>query len=288
MRIIDSTKNPACFKSTWKYFADKGAYLLLINALPSLLIPFLVSPTGALNYLFSYKTIAPDNFGDMFLGVYELPFSYWYVGLIGLVLLVVDVAILMGVIDRHMRIGEFTVSPSRLKVRLNFNLLTSLRFCIVAFASLEVFNILTVSIYYLWWELAKSRVAWLVLSSITLVLLQIAMILLMSLLILWPPYCLHTGLKTKDALKTAIGSMSGRVLPTALNLFLALLPVEIAMIVSGALGGGVVAQVVLDAIAYIYVLPFYFVLMYNIFYDVTGTERADLVKKDKSIWTKKR
>ena len=48
MRIKDSTKNYACFKGAWKYFFDKGAYLLLINVLPSLLIPFALSPTSAL------------------------------------------------------------------------------------------------------------------------------------------------------------------------------------------------------------------------------------------------
>ena len=172
MRIKDSTRNPACFKAAWKYFFDKGAYLLLINVLPSLLIPFALSPTGALKYLFSYKTIAPENFFDMLVKVYELPFEYWYIGIIGLVLFVLDIAITLGVIDRHMRIGEFTVSPSRVKVRLNFNVLTALRFIVLAFVAFEILNLLSVAFYYLWWELCKNRVGWLVLSSITHIALQ--------------------------------------------------------------------------------------------------------------------
>lgn len=288
MRIKDSTKNYACFKGAWKYFFDKGAYLLLINVLPSLLIPFALSPTSALNYLFSYKTIEPQNFLDMLVKVYELPFSYWYIGLIGVVLLVLDVAIMLGVIDRHMRVGEFTVSPSRVKVRLNFNVLTSLRFIVLAFVAFEILNLLSVAFYYLWWELCKNRVGWLVLSSITHVVLQLGMISIMARVILWPPYCLHTGLKAKDAFNQATKSISGRVFPTLFNLILVVLPVEIAMIVTGALGAGVVAQFILDTIAYLYVVPFYIVLMYNIFYEVTGTERVDLERKETSIWSKSR
>lgn len=184
MRIKDSTRNPACFKAAWKYFFDKGAYLLLMNVLPSLLIPFVLSPTSALNYLFSYKTIAPENFLDMLVKVYELPFEYWYIGIIGLVLFVFDIAIMLGVIDRHMRIGEFTVSPSRVKVRLNYNLLTALRFILLAFVAFEIFNLLSVAIYYLWWVVCKSRVSWLVMSCITHIALQLGMISLMARVIL--------------------------------------------------------------------------------------------------------
>ena len=286
MRIKDSTRNPACFKAAWKYFFDKGAYLLLINVLPSLLIPFALSPTGALKYLFSYKTIAPENFFDMLVKVYELPFEYWYIGIIGLVLFVFDIAIMLGVIDRHMRIGEFTVSPSRVKVRLNFNVLTALRFIVLAFVAFEILNLLSVALYYLWWELCKNHVGWLVLSSITHVALQLGMISIMARVILWPPYCLHTGMKAKDAFKQATKSISGRVIPTMLHIVLAILPVEIAMIITGALGAGVVAQFILDVIAYLYVVPFYLVLMYTLFYDVTGTERVDLERKEQSIWSK--
>ena len=35
------------------------------------------------------------------------------------------------------------------------------------------------------------------------------------------------------------------------------------------------------------VVPFYITLMYTIFYDVTGTERMDYVRKKKDIWSKK-
>lgn len=58
------------------------------------------------------------------------------------------------------------------------------------------------------------------------------------------------------------------------------------MIITGALHCGVVSEVLLDAIAYLCVVPFYITLMYNVFYEVTGTERMDLQQMKKDIWSK--
>ncbi len=286
MRIKDSTKSNLCFKQTWKYFFDKGAYLMLLSVAPALLLPFLISPSSTLYYLFDYKTINPKNFAEMYVDMRELPFAYWYLGLIGLAFLVFFVAIMYGVIDTHMRIGVFSISPSRVKTRLNFNLLTSLTFCVLALASFELFNLIGTVLYYLWWVTFKSRVMWLVFSSITVVLMQCMMILIMSIVILWPPFCLHTGLPAVAALRQAVRSISGKLAKTFFTILLVILPVEVCMIVTGALDCGVVSEIVLDAISYLYVVPFYITLMYNVFYEVTGTERMDLATKKTNIWSK--
>ncbi len=259
---------------------------MLMSVAPALLLPFLLSPSSTLYYLFEYKTIDPKNFADMYTSMRELPFSYWYLGVIGLLLLVFFVAIMYGVIDTHMRIGVFTIAPDRVKTRLNFNLLTSLTFCVLALASFEVFNLLGTVLYYLWWVTFKSRVTWLLFSSLTFVIMQCSMILIMSIVILWPPYCLHTGLPMKGALRQAVRSISGKLAKTFFTILLSIIPVELCMIITGALHCGVVAEVLLDAIAYLYVVPFYITLMYNIFYEVSGTERMDLEQEKKDIWSK--
>ena len=287
MRVKYPKRSSACFKSSVKYFIDKGAYLALMLAAPALLLPFLLSTSSTLYYLFDFETINPTSLADMIAAVMELPYSFWYLGLVGLALLVFCIAIVYGIIDRHMRIGEFTISPDKLKTRLNFNLLTSLRFCLMTFLAFEIFNVLTTMIYYFWWVLFADRVTWLVFSIFTQIAGQIAMLYLMAQVILWCPYSLHTGLKSRDALRVALKSMSGRVIRTMLVLALCVLPVEICMIITGALHCGVITEVILDAIAYLYIVPFYLVLSYNIFYDVTGTERMDLVKKNDNIWSKK-
>lgn len=286
MRVRFNERNTQCYKNSIKYFFDKGVYLMLILIAPSLLLPFLISTSSTLYYLFDYQTINPTSLWDMFSTLMELPYSFWYLGIVGFVLLVFCLAISYGVIDRHMRLGEFTLSPDKLKTRLNFNMLSALRCCCLTFLAFELFNVMTTIIYYLWWVMFESRVSWLVFSIFTQIFGQFAMFFLSSLTILWCPYSLHTGLKAKDALRQAISSMSGKLIRTMFMLMLVVLPVELCMIITGALHCGVVAEVLLDAIAYLYIVPFYLVLSYNIFYDVTGTERMDLVKKEKNTFLK--
>ncbi len=275
------------FTESMKYFLDKGIYLVLINIVPCMLLPFLISPSSTLYYLFIYDRIDASSFANMYTQLRQIPFELWYVGLIGLALLVVSIAITMGVIDRHMRVGEFTLGLSSVKSRLNYNLLTALRFMLLAFLSLEVFNNLAIVIYYLWARVFHSAVAWLVFSTVTLAIMQFAMIMLMATVILWPPFMLHTGLRAKDAFRTAWRQMSRRVVQTAFSIAVVMLPIEIIMIVTGVLDLGIVCRTVLDGVGYAVVIPFYFVLMYNVFYDVTGTERNDLNMKDKQIWSRR-
>ena len=79
--------------------------------------------------------------------------------------------------------------------------------------------------------------------------------------------------------------MSGKILKSMLTLFVVVAPLQIIMIIVGSLTSNLVARVILDGLAYAIVLPYYVILMYNVFYDVTGTERMDLQKVD--IWSKK-
>ncbi len=287
MIVKDSTKNLNCFKSTWKYFADKGIYLILLNIIPSLLMPFVLSPSVTMYYLFDIKNIDTTNIGNLFLRMWDMPYSFWYIGIIGLLLLIPTSAITFGVIDRHMRVGEFTVSPSRIKTRLNYNVLTSLKFVIVAFIALEFYNIVATLLFYLWANVFPNTTTALVFSCATLGVMELCMIFTMSWFILWPPFMLHTGMKSFNALKTAWGNMSGRLLKTALSLIVVVLPLQIIMIVMAALNLGVVSRTVLDAVAYAIIIPYYLTLMYNTFYDVTGTERMDIEAKKNDIWSKK-
>ena len=287
MRVVDSTKNLNCFKATWRYFGDKGIYLVLINLLPTLLLPFVLSPSVTMYYLFDMKTIDTSSISALFSYMWSMPYSFWYIGIIGAVLLVFSAAITFGVIDRHMRVGEFTISPNRIKSRLNYNILTAIKFVIVAIASLEFFNIVATLLYYLWANVFADYAAKMVFSCCTLVIMELCMIFTMSWFILWPPFMLHTGMKTSAAFKTAWSSMSGRLFRTVFAILVIVVPLQIVMIITAACNLGDICRTVLDAISYAIIVPYYITLMYNTFYDITGTERMDIEAKKKNIWAKK-
>ena len=284
MIVKDGTRNLNCFKRTWRYFGDKGIYLVLINLLPALLLPFALSPSVTMYYLFDMKYINIHSISALFNYMWDMYFPFWYIGLIGLVLLVFSLAITFGVIDRHMKVGEFTISPRRIKTRLNYNILTAMKFVLVAFISLEFFNIVASLVYFLWAVVFKSYVTTLVFSALTLIVLELCMIYTMSWFILWPPFMLHTGLKSSAAFKSAWSSMGGRLTKTAFSIGVLVIFFQIVMIITAALRLGNICRTVLDGIAYAVIIPYYVTLMYNTFYEVTGTERMDIELKKKDIW----
>jgi len=287
MIVKDSTKNLNCFKDTWRYFADKGIYLILINLIPALLLPFALSPSVTMYYLFDMKTLDVTHIENLFGYMWDVPYSFWYIGIIGVVLLIFTAAITFGAIDRHMRVGEFTVSPRKIKTRLNYNVLTSIKFVVLAFISLEFFTIVATLLYFLWATIFKNIITAIVFSCITLIVMEFCMIFTMSWFLLWPPFMLHTGMKSSTAFKSAWSSMSGRLMKTAFSIAVIVVPIQLIMIITAACHLGVVCRTVLDGIAYAIIIPYYVTLMYNTFYEITGTERMDLEVKKKDIWAKK-
>lgn len=257
----------------------------MLSVIPSLMLPFLISPSNALYYLLKYKTVSGASFGDMFVEMHALPYEYFWIGIIGAFLFIFVLAILFGTVDRHMRIGEFTVSFRRAKTRLNYNLLTSIKFVAVVAVAFELTNLASISLYYLWAVAFGPGVTWLIFSLLSVILTSFILLMVMSTIILWPPFMLHTGLNSIEAFKMGWQQMSGKVMPAAFTLFITMLPFQFVMLLTGIFDCGVVVQTILDGLCYAVLLPVYVVLMYEIFYDVTGTERMDLQKVD--IWSKK-
>ena len=286
MIVKDSSKNFNCFKSTWRYFVSNGMYLVLINLVPTLLLTFLLSPSSTMYYLFQMKTVDTSDIANLFDAIWHMPFGLWYLGVIGLVLIVLTGAITFGVVDRHMRVGEFTVSPRYIKTRLNYNLLTAIKFVALAVVSLEFYNIVTTVLYFLWANVFSNQTTALVFSIITMLVMELGMMFTMSQFILWTPYMLHTGLKSGAAFKMAWSNMSGKTFKTIITIATIVLPLQLIMVITAALDCGEACRVILDALSYALVVPFYFTLMYNTFYEVTGTERMDLAASKKDIWSK--
>ena len=222
-------------KSVCKYFFDKGPYLVLLSILPSLLTALLFSPTAPLDYLLRYREINFADFGVMYADIHRLPYDFFYVGIIGMVFYVVAFALMFGIVDRHMRIGEFTLSFRRAKTRINYNILTALRFGLAAGVAFELADVLLTLLYYAWARLFGSGEAWLVLSLFSLIAVTAVFLFVMSGLLLWPPFMLHTGMRSGEAFRLGWRQMSGRMRSASLALFFVLVPAVVVTVVVGAL-----------------------------------------------------
>ena len=272
-------------KSTLKYFFDKGPQLVLLATLPSLLSALLFSPSASLHYLFKYKHVVYDTFAHLYEDMHILPFDIFYLGIVGLILYVFVLALMFGIVDRHMRIGEFTISFRRAKTRINYNILTAIQFALFVGVVFVLGDLLLTVLYYLWAVAFGSGGAWLAFSILSWLAVTFGLILLFSCIILWPPFMLHTGVRTREAFRMGWSNMSGKVFRTAFTIAVAVVPIQLVMIIVGAVTENTVARVILDGLSFAIVLPYYVILMYNLFYDATGTERMDLQKID--LWSRK-
>lgn len=274
-----------CMKSTLKYFFDKGPQLVLLAIVPSLLSALLLSPSASLYYLMQYNDVHGETFAELYKDMHFLPFEFYWLGIIGLVLYFFVLALMFGTVDRHMRIGEFTISFRRAKTRLNYNFLTALKFGLTIGVVFELCDVLVTVLYYLWAAVFGSGAAWLVFSVFSWLAVSALLLYTAAAVMLWPPFMLHTGLKSLDAFRMGWRHMSGRILKSMLTLLIVVVPIQAVMIIVGAITDNTVARVILDGLSFALVLPYYVILMYNTFYDVTGTERMDLQKID--IWSRK-
>lgn len=274
-----------CLKATLAYFFDKGAQMVLLAVVPSLLTALLFSPSAGLYMLLEFETVNTEGFAALYEQMHFLPYDFFWVGIIGLVLCFFVLALLFGIVDRHMRIGEFTISFSRAKTRINYNILTAAKFGLTVGVIFELCDLLLTLLYYVWAQVFGAGAAWLVFALISLLAVGVLLLFIACAILLWPPFMLHTGLRTRDAFRMGWRQMSGRVSSSALTLLVAVLPFVAVMLIVGGITDSTVARVILDGLSIAVGIPYYVTLMYVQFYDVTGTERMDLQKTD--IWSKK-
>ena len=201
-----------CLKATLAYFFDKGAQMVLLAVVPSLLTALLFSPSAGLYMLLEFETVNTEGFAALYEQMHFLPYDFFWVGIIGLVLCFFVLALLFGIVDRHMRIGEFTISFRRAKTRINYNILTAAKFGLTAGVIFELCDLLLTLLYYVWAQVFGAGAAWLVFALISLLAVGALLLFIACAILLWPPFMLHTGLRTRDAFRMGWRQMSGRVL----------------------------------------------------------------------------
>lgn len=286
MRVKDGLKRRHYFKEAGKYFVENGIGLVLVNLIPCMLLPFAFSPSGMLYMLFSATGGDEPTLKQVLTGMFDTSYSFWYIGLIGLLLLTFSVAISFGAVDRHMRVGELTFGLRSVKSRLNYNLTTAIKFVLTLAVCLELFEFLISLLYYMWMAIFDGKVVRIVFCAISCALTEVPALLLLSMMLLWTPYMLHVGMRSSDAFKASWRAAASRVWSIALCLLSVTLPFQCLSILVAALDLGPIVRTIVDGLSYAFFIPYYIALTYTVFYDVTGTERMDRQQNVKDIWKK--
>ncbi len=273
-------------KPTLKYLKKKGLPLFLIALVPSVLMSFMISPASMMYFFSIFHRLPAYDFSTMALKIFGFDNPFWWLGIVGILLFVFFLALMFGIIDRHMRVGEFSLSPKLLFSRLNFNFMTALKFAFFALLIFEIYNLLNLAFCLLWAQsFDNSFTAAMLFSIITFFVLSFILLFSFTSVIMWPPFQLHLGMSTFQSMKMAVRQNGENAIRIGFIMLLFLMPFAFIMIPAAKLNWPFWARIILDSLSLATAVTVYITMMYITFFEVTGTERVDLQNTD--IWKKK-
>lgn len=267
-------------KPTFQYLKSKGLFVFLMVLVPSILTCFLISPSSMLYFLYQFKDLKSYDFVTMITKLYGLDTPYFYLGIIGVIAFVFVIAFMFGIVDKHMRMGEFKLSFSTFKSSLNYNFLTTLKFTILILVIFELYNILNMAFAFLWATAFDTFTAVLLFTILSYFILSFILLFSLTSIILWPQNQIHMGMNTKSSLGLAIRQIGENAIRVGFLLMIFTVPFAVLMLLNSLFKWGVIARIALDSLALATVTTVYIIVMHVIFYDITGTERMDLQNVD--------
>ena len=234
---------------------------------------------GFYAYLSKFFEQGKPTFYDVYSQLSPIVGSWWGV-LIALILCAMFFAYYVGIIDRHMKIGEFRLNAPFRKV--NENVTFMLVFLVVFILVEEIVNVLVALASAAILSVATPVVGYVV-TIIAYVLFQGVTLLLFTMCALWIPETVITGMSMKDSLSVAIGMSKGHV---GKMFFGALIGLSSAFLISmiGAFTGPVI-RTILNAVSAGVLIGFVPVYVFTSYYEISDLEREDL-SPVKNFWKK--
>lgn len=260
-------------------FKKKTLLLLCLTAIiPCLLMGVFLRPMEEVCILANVDAARGLSFFDIYLhttGFDSFPIST----LACLIVLACTIAVVVATVDRHLRIGELKFRNPLKRINENFWVVFPILLVLVLMK--EIFDILALLFAYLWLSTTSGTLT-LILILVSYALVYLVYIMLTSLLMMWIPHSLNTGLSVTKSLSSSVKTARGHITSMVLLISIpALLFAGVNFL--GILAGGVV-NMVTSAVTYFFFIIYLVVMMYVVYYDAMGYDREDL--NNVSIWDK--
>ncbi len=263
-----------------KYVFKNFIYLFPFAILPAI---FLVLSTDEQAITFVIKSFFLGelhnwSFPDIFRAISILNFATWQsivFGIIGIIVIVPCVALMMALLEKHMRIGKRTFNG--IWGKLNDNFLSTCGGVVLLLAIYEVWALLVSAILFLISQIALVPLAS-ALAGVFFVFCHAGLTLAISTIYLWIPCMQITGFRAFEALQYSyhlMGQIKGRIIFSQL---FTLLLVEALVSVCAIFIPGHLAFNVISSALYAIVIMIFCVRMQVVYFDRDHIERADLAK----------
>lgn len=263
-----------------KYVLKNFIYLFPFAILPAI---FLSASTdeGAIASIIKAVfagDISTWSFGALFRAISVLNFASWksvVFGIVGIIWIVPCVALLMALLEKHMRIGKRTYNGLWNKLNDNFNSTCSVVITVVI--AYEIWTLLLAAFLFFLSRIPIAAVAY-VFTILAFIAFHVVLMVSIGAIYLWLPCMQITGFRLFEALHYSYHLMSPIKWKIMLSQIAVLLSVEALICACSMFVVSPVVFRVVVAVLYACVLMIYCVRMQVAYFDRDNIERADTAK----------
>lgn len=268
-----------------KYTAQSGKYILknflYIFSLAILPALFLTFSTDSESIQCVFETLFEGNvkemhFEHLFRAISVLNFASWQsivFGLLGIICTVFCVAMMLALLDKHMRIGKRTFNGIFAKV--NDNIISTAIFTVILIALYEVWCLILSALLFFITRITAVVVAY-VLGGLVYVGMHVVLIYILTTIYLWLPCMQITGFKPIEALHYSYQLVDPIKWKILIGQIIFLFATEALISVCATFMPSSAVFVVLTAVLYAVLLMVYCVRMEIAYFDRDGIERKDV------------
>ncbi len=263
-----------------KYVCKNILYLFPFAILPAWLLSLSTDQAaiiGSLKKFFS-GGVNELQFGEIFRAISILNFASWpaiVFGLVGIIVIVPCVALMMALLEKHMRIGKRTFNG--LWGKLNDNFLSTCGCVLLLLGIYEIWSLLIAAFLFFFSRITLLPLAY-VLVCLAFIAFHVLLVVAISTIYLWLPCMQITGFRAYEALVYSyhlMGEIKGKIIAAQLFILFAveaLLGTCAVFIAAGS------AFTFIITLVYACMIMIYCVRMQVAYFDRDHIERADLIK----------
>lgn len=261
-----------------KYILKNFFYIFPFAVLPALLLSLSTDEEALISVLHKFATekIQDWEFFELFRAISVLNFGSWQsviAGLLGVVLIVICVALMMALIEKHFRIGKRTFNG--IFSKLNDNIVSTAGYIFLILLIYQIWALLLSAFLFVVSEIPLNIVAYPAVIIFFLA-MHVVLIYIVSIVYLWLACMQITGFKALEALHYSYQLMTPLkfklIIAQLGGLFLAEILICLCVVV---LTPNPIVFTVLTTFLYSSMIMFYCVRMQIVYFDRDNLERAD-------------
>ena len=264
-------------KNTLRYLYNNGWKFLPITLIAGIALAFSGNLSGAVHFFFDMELNA-SSVWNIYAHFSLLTSRSWLVGILTAIILLFEISLLYGILDRHLRVGTF--SYKKPLVSLNDTVMTTVPIVFASMILLELCAFLTSAVILL---VAKTAlIMTLPISIAVTILIFTLMIFAIVEFILIIPAMQIVGYPFKDAFIFSTKLLSGKVKKIVFDFTLLIISSVLISWLFSLLFDGLILTLCVDTILYTFMLMYIPIYSMLVFYELTNEQRRDINQNKKS------